>query len=155
MKKFINKLNELQKMLILAALVAFVLLLLSLIPLFAFKQTGWLIGIAIGSAIEILNIFLLYKGNEFVTKGKKLPLFLVFYALRMILFAFGFLLTAFLGFGFKYAGNTLVAPVNAFINSLWGVLIAYTPLQIVVIIVMLASNKSELSLRKEKEQSNG
>ena len=149
MKNFIAKLSELSKMLILAGLVAFGLLLLSLIPLIAFHQTGWLIGIALGSAIEILNIFLLYKGNEFVTKKGKPVLFLIFYFLRMALFLTGFLLTAILGFGFKVAGNEYIPVVNAFINSIWGVLIAYTPLQIVVIVVMLASNKSEIRLRKE------
>ena len=59
LEKF-RKLAELYKMLIVAGLVAAFLLLLSLIPLFVFNQPGWLIGVAIGSVIEITNIALLY-----------------------------------------------------------------------------------------------
>ena len=153
MKKVLAKLTQLQKMLILSALVAVVLLLLSLIPTLILSQPGWIIGIAIGSVIEIFNIFLLYKGSELTIKGRKPIFFVLFYMVRMISFAIGFLLTAFLGFGFSYAGNVLIEPVDAFVNSLWGVLIAYTPLQIVVIIVMFFSKDSPISFLKGKEES--
>ena len=43
---------------------------------------------------------------------------------------------AFSIFGF----GDFVLPVEVFKNSLWGVLIAYTPMQIIVIVIM-ASNK--------------
>ena len=54
---------ELIKMLEYAAIIALALCLLALIPLFVFGQPGWLIGVAIGSVIEIINLFLLFKGS--------------------------------------------------------------------------------------------
>lgn len=148
MKNGVKNLSELAKMLILAGIVAFSLALLAIIPLIIWGQTGWLIGVAIGSVIEIINIILLYKGSEFMTKKGKPAFFLLFYFGRMALFLTGFLVTAMLGFGFKIAGNAYIPVVNAFVHSIWGVLIAYTPLQVVVIVVMLISKKSELSIRK-------
>lgn len=148
MKNGVKNLSELAKMLILAGIVAFSLALLAIIPLIIWGQTGWLIGVAIGSVIEIINIILLYKGSEFMIKKGKPAFFLLFYFGRMALFLTGFLVTAMLGFGFKIAGNTYIPVVNAFVHSIWGVLIAYTPLQVVVIVVMLVSKKSELSIRK-------
>ena len=153
--KWFKNLGELYKMLILSGVVAVVLLLLSLIPLFVFSQPGWLIGVAIGSVIEVANITLLYKGSEFAAKKMKPALFLLAYFARMTLFALGFVLTALLGFGFKYGGTVYVEVVPAFINSLWGVLIAYTPLQLVVIIVMLVNKKSPFNMSEGKEVKNG
>ena len=152
MKNLYHRLNELQRMLILAGLVSIVLLLLSLIPLFAFNQFGWLIGVAIGSVIEIVNVTLLYKGSEFTLKRGKPYFFLLFYFVRMFLFLLGFLVTALLGFGFTYQGNVVIAPVEPFINSLWGVLIGYTPIQFVVIIVMLVSKRNPLTMSQVNER---
>lgn len=127
-------LSELQKMLLLAALVSVVLIGLSCIGL-AFGQPGWLIGVASGSIIEIISIVLLYKGSSEVLKAQKPGLFLLFYALRMILFI-GLILGLVL---LQYK-----AQIEVFTNSFWGALIGYTPMQLVVIIVSLR-NKGKVS----------
>lgn len=131
-----KKLNELQKLLIVSAIVAVALALIALLPLFLANQPGWLIGVGIGSAIEILNILLLYRGSDVVLRTFKTGRFLIYYFLRMTLFLAGLVLTAIFGFGL----NGIIEPIAAFKNSIWGALIAYTPMQIVVIVIM-ASNK--------------
>ena len=152
MKKFLAKLNELQKMELLAAVVAVTLCLLALLPLFLANQPGWLIGVAIGSAIELINIFLLYKGSEIALKTFKTWKFLLLYFTRMFLFLVGLVLVAMFQFGFL----TYVQPIAVFKNALWGVLIGYTPVQIVVIVVMLKSKKNFVTIaennQKEEEE---
>lgn len=150
MKTLINKLNEAQKMIVLASIVGIVFMLFALIPLFVAQQPGWLIGIAIGTAIEILNIFLLYKGSEYAMNKLKTSVFLSFYFLRMILFLAGFLVTALLAFGVK----NYFDPIPAFQYSIWGVLIAYTPLQIIVIIVMVKSKKNVINIAENNKKEN-
>lgn len=142
MKKFLAKLNELEKMLLLATCVALVLAGLSLLPLFLAHQPGWLIGVGIGSVIEIANIFLLYKGSEIAMKTLKSAIFLLLYFSRMALFLVGLLLVAMFQFGFL----AYVQPLWAFKNAIWGVLIGYTPMQIIVIIVMVRSKKSFITI---------
>ena len=72
---------ELIKMLEYAAIIALALCLLALIPLFVFGQPGWLIGVAIGSVIEIINLFLLFKGSEVSLKTLKVTIYMLFYFL--------------------------------------------------------------------------
>ncbi len=120
-------------MILLGVVIGFGLALIALIPLFL-GQPGWLIGVGIGTAIELLNIVLLYKGSDLITNSNKPFLFIFPYVLRMILYVSGFVLTAILGFGFMG-----LAPVPAFAYSLFGVLIAYTPMTIIVIVVMYKS----------------
>lgn len=134
MNNRLSNLSELQKMLLLAALVSVVLIGLSCIGL-AFGQPGWLIGVASGSIVEIISIVLLYKGSSEVLKAQKPGLFLLFYALRMILFI-GLILGLVL---LQYK-----AQIEVFTNSFWGALIGYTPMQLVVIIVSLR-NKGKVS----------
>lgn len=134
MNNRLSNLSELQKMLLLAALVSVVLIGLSCISL-AFGQPGWLIGVASGSIVEIISIVLLYKGSSEVLKAQKPGLFLLFYALRMILFI-GLILGLVL---LQYK-----AQIEVFTNSFWGALIGYTPMQLVVIIVSLR-NKGKVS----------
>lgn len=155
MKKYLESLSELKRMLILSAVIAVVLLLIMLAPLFAANQPGWLIGVAIGSAIEIINVFLLYKGSEYAMKSLKAGWFLIMYFLRMTLYLAGFVLTAFLGFGFLYGGAQIIEPIPEFNYSIWGVLIAYTPAQIVVIISMLLRKKSPLTIAESSEENKG
>ena len=127
MKSALKNLSELQKMVALAAIISVVLILASCGGLF-FDQPGWLIGVAIGSIIEIVNIILLYKGSSQILRNEKPALFLLFYALRMVLFV-GALLGLVL---LQYK-----ASIHVFDYSVWGALIGYTPMQIVVIIVSL------------------
>lgn len=121
-------------MLLLGVVIGFGFALIALIPLF-FGQPGWLIGIGIGTVIELVNIVLLYKGNDLITNANKPFLFILPYSLRMILYVAGFVVTAILGFGFMG-----IEAVPAFAYSLFGVLIAYTPMTIIVVVVM---NKSK------------
>lgn len=147
MKK-IEKLNDLKKMLLLGLAVGVVLALIMLIPLFVSNQPGWLIGVGIGTLIELFNIFLLYKGSEAALKSFKTSIFLLFYFLRMVLFIGGFLVTAM----FSYGLTGHVMPVEVMAYSLWGVLIAYTPTQIVVIVVMVKSKKNIITISEKTDE---
>lgn len=136
MKQKLAKLSELQRMLLLAVLVSVVLIGLSFIGL-AFNQPGWLIGVSLGSLVEILSIVLLYKGSSEVLKEQKPGIFLLFYGLRMILFI-GLIVGLVL---LQYKAN-----IEIFTNSFWGALIGYTPMQLIVIIV---------SIRNRGQANNG
>ncbi len=136
MKQKLASLSELQRMLLLAALVSIVLIGLSCIGL-AFNQPGWLIGVSLGSLVEILSIILLYKGSSEVLKEQKPGIFLLFYGLRMILFI-GLIVGLVL---LQYKAN-----IEIFTNSFWGALIGYTPMQLIVIIV---------SIRNRGQANNG
>lgn len=136
MKQKLASLSELQRMLLLAALVSVVLIGLSCIGL-AFNQPGWLIGVSLGSLVEILSIVLLYKGSSEVLKEQKPGIFLLFYGLRMILFI-GLIVGLVL---LQYKAN-----IEIFTNSFWGALIGYTPMQLIVIIV---------SIRNRGQANNG
>ena len=136
MKQKLASLSELQRMLLLAALVSIVLIGLSCIGL-PFNQPGWLIGVSLGSLVEILSIILLYKGSSEVLKEQKPGIFLLFYGLRMILFI-GLIVGLVL---LQYKAN-----IEIFTNSFWGALIGYTPMQLIVIIV---------SIRNRGQANNG
>ena len=136
MKQKLASLSELQRMLLLAALVSVALIGLSCIGL-AFNQPGWLIGVSLGSLVEILSIVLLYKGSSEVLKEQKPGIFLLFYGLRMILFI-GLIVGLVL---LQYKAN-----IEIFSNSFWGALIGYTPMQLIVIIV---------SIRNRGQANNG
>ncbi len=147
MKKFFENLNDLKKMLLLGLVVGVFIALIMLLPLFIANQPGWLIGVAIGTAIELLNILLLYKGSDAALKSFKTSIFLIFYFLRMTLFIVGFLVAAIFSFGLIDVLN----PVPFMAYSLWGVLIAYTPTQIIVIIVMIKNKKNVITISEKKE----
>lgn len=127
MKKAFNNLSELNKMLLIASIVSLVLILGSIVGIF-FNQPGWIIGVVSGSCIELINIILLYKGSSEILKNEKPALFLLFYALRMILFVGLILILVLL----QYKAN-----LDIFKWSFVGALIGYTPMQIVVIVVTL------------------
>lgn len=136
MKEFINKLSELQKMLLLATCISLISIAVSCVGL-AYSRPGWLIGVSLGSIVEIINIILLYKGNVLVLKGQKAALFLVFHALRMILFIGLVALLVILQYKVE---------IEAFKYSFWGALIAYTPMQIIVIIVTLFHKGNDVGI---------
>ena len=135
MKKRFANLSELQKMLVIASIVSVFLIAGSCVGLF-FNQPGWLIGVTLGSIVEIISIILLYKGSSEVLKAEKPGYFLLFYAIRMLLFI-GLILGLVL---LQYKAN-----IEIFYYSFWGALIGYTPMQVVVIIVSV----------KHKGQANG
>ena len=146
MKKWISQLNELQRMLLLGGIVMLFLCLLSLIPLFVFNQTGWLIGVSIGSTVGIINILLPYKGSEVGLKTYKTFYFMLFYFVRVLLILLSFLLTALFQFGFIVGENVFFSPISAFDFSLWGDLIGVLPMQIVLVIVMMKEKKNPITI---------
>lgn len=142
MKEKIANWSELKKMMILGLLVGIVLLLLSLIGLFL-GQPGWTIGVAIGTAIELLNILLLYKGSEASLDTMKPTLFLLCYFGRMTFFILGALVTVMCQFFWH---------ISAFTNSVWGLLIGYTPMQAVIIISMAVNKKNPITISTKEEK---
>ena len=148
--KFKN-MSELKRMVALSICVSIFLCLIMLLPLFLANQPGWLIGVAIGSVIETINVVLLYKGSKYAMTTLKAGWFLIAYFLRMTLYLGGFVLTAFLGIGIAW-GGTIVEVIEPFRYSIWGVLIAYTPCQVVIIISMLVRKKSPLTIAEEKKE---
>lgn len=141
MKKCWSKLSDLKKMLVLACLIGFVFILASIAGA-VFGQWGWMIGVTIGTVIEMINLFFLYKGSEMALKSSKAALFLLMYFTRMVLYAGGILILVLLQFAWK---------VEAFNNAFWGYLIGITPMQLIVIIVMARSGKSPMDIAKKEE----
>lgn len=141
MKKCWNKLSDLKKMLVLACLIGFVFILASIVGAI-FGQWGWMIGVTLGTVIEMLNLFFLYKGSELALKSSKAGLFLLMYFARMILYAGGILILVLLQFTWK---------ISIFDNSFWGYLIGITPMQLIVIIVMARTGKSPMDIAKKEE----
>lgn len=139
LKKF-KQLTELKKMLFIALFVSVIFLGLSCIGLI-FNQPGWLIGVAIGSVVEMINIVLLYKGSTEILKNEKPALFLLFYSLRMLLFV-GVILGLVL---LQYK-----AEIEVFNYSFWGALIGYTPMQTIVIVISAKHKANEV-----KKETNG
>ena len=133
MKEKLANLSELKKMLLLCLVVSVVLIAASSIGLF-FNQPGWIIGVSLGCVIEAINIVLLYKGSSQILKAEKPGMFLLFYALRMVLFI-GVILGLVL---LQYKAN-----IEAFNYSFWGALIGYTPMQAIVIIITLRHKAKE------------
>lgn len=127
-----KNLSDLQKLVILSTSIGIVLIALSFISMI-FNQPGWIIGVSLGTVIEIINIILLYKGSEHIGNELKSPLFLLYFFLRLLLIAISFILTAYLDF-------KLHLPV--FKNSIWGVLIGLSPMEIVVLLVFSKKTKS-------------
>lgn len=123
-------------MVLLASFVGLILIIFSIIGAI-FGQPGWLIGVALGSLIEVINIVFLYKGSDMALKDGKTAFFLLFYFGRMILFAGGIILCVVMQYKLE---------IQAFTNSFWGVLIGYTPMQIIVIIVMLKTGRTPLDM---------
>ena len=141
MKK-LAKCSDLVKMLILASLIGFILILASIVGA-VFGQFGWMIGVAIGTVIELVNLVCLYKGSELALKESKTSLFILLSFARMFLYVAGILLLVLLQYRWY---------IEVFTNSFWGYLIGITPMQIVVIIVMAKSGKTPLEIASKKEE---
>ena len=146
MKKLIEGLSELKRLILLGVSLMIVLCLLSLIPLFVFSQPGWLIGVAIGSIVGIVNVLLTYKGSEVGLKSFKTFYFMLFYFVRIVLILVSFVLTALFQFGFIVGENVYFSPIDAFNYSLWGDFIGVVPMQIVLVIVMVKTKKNSITI---------
>ena len=142
MKNYLSKLSDLKKMLLLASVIGLVLILGSIAGVI-FGQYGWMIGVAIGTLVELVNIVLLYKGSEMALKYFKASLFLLMYFSRMVLYIVGILVLVLLQYNFE---------IHVFDNSFWGFIIGVTPMQAVVIAVMIRTHKGPIDISEKKEE---
>ena len=148
MKKFLTRFTELQGMMILGAIINTIICIAFLVVGILTGYYGWLYGALIGSFVELVSIFLLFKGSEVITKTFKFSLFLIFYFGRMVLFIAAFVICAWLQFGIGP-----FAKVEAFDYSIWGCLIAISPLQLIVIIIMGVTHKNPMNLVEKAEEA--
>lgn len=142
MKNYLKNCSDLAKLLLAASAVGIVLILASIVGI-VFGQPGWMIGIALGTVVELVNIYLLYKGSELALKHFKASLFIIVYFTRMTLYIAGILVLVLMQYQFN---------IEVFNNSFWGFLIGITPMQAVVIIVMAKSGKSPIDIAEKKEE---
>lgn len=142
MKNYLKNCSDLAKLLLAASIVGIVLILASIVGI-VFGQPGWMIGIALGTVVELVNIYLLYKGSELALKHFKASLFIIVYFTRMTLYIAGILVLVLMQYQFN---------IEVFNNSFWGFLIGITPMQAVVIIVMAKSGKSPIDIAEKKEE---
>ena len=73
----------------------------------------------------------------------KASLFLIMYFSRMTLYIAGILVLVLLQYQFE---------VHVFDNSFWGFIIGITPMQAVVIIVMIKTGKGPIEIAEKKEE---
>ena len=67
MKNYLAKCSDLKKMLLLASLIGTVLILASIVGA-VLGQFGWMIGVAVGTVVELICLVLLYKCSEMALK---------------------------------------------------------------------------------------
>lgn len=133
MKKIWNGLNDLKKSLILSSLVTVILIAISVVGIF-FGQPGWMIGVAIGGVIQLINVVLHFKGAEFVLQQEKMGLFLVAFFARMFLIICALVLCIVLD---------RVAGIGAFKNAIFGVIIGLAPMEIILIFTLKPKKEVE------------
>jgi len=127
MKNGSKKLNEYQASLVIAAVVAVLLLIVGLV--FAIlHQPGWLIGVAIGSAVDFFYIWMMHVGSGLALKESKAGLFLLTYFARIVAFIGLFALLVVLQY---------VLHLEVFNNSCWGMLIGFVPATFITIATQL------------------
>lgn len=127
MKGKLTKLSELQASLLLAEAISIVLLLVSLVGLFN-HQPGWIIGVGIGTAVELIFLWLMFVGSNATLKEQKAGLFLLTYFVRIILFVGSFA---------GLMALQYVAKIEVFKYSCWGMLIAFAPSTFIAIAIQL------------------
>ena len=140
MKKFFSNCSQLTRLVIYCLAFGLVLMILSCIGII-FGQFGWLIGAAIGTAVSLVNVVLLFKGSSFALKTFKASLFLLFYFSRMLIYVGMTVLLAYLDFSLH---------IGAFAYSIFGLLIAYLPMVVIVCIVMSKEGKNVMNIGELK-----
>ncbi len=124
MKKFLSKFSDFTLTIILEGIIGVVAVALSFIG-FKFGQYGWTIGIATGTVLAILSTVMVFKGSDAAIRENKTGLYLLCYFLRMLLFIGIMVVFALLQYKIK----------NEIFNfSIWGALIGYTPMFILLIV---------------------
>lgn len=134
MKKGSIHLNEFQASLVITGVVAFLLAIAGLVFAILGKP-GWLIGIAVGGAVDFIYLWLMNIGSSLSLKESKAGLFLLTYFLRMAVFVGLFALLVVLQY---------VLHINVFNNSCWGMLIAFVPVTFITIAVQLMYKEKEV-----------
>lgn len=140
MKRFLSNCGQLTRLVICCLAFGLILMALSCIGII-FGQYGWLIGAAIGTGVSLINVILLFKGSSFALKSFKASLFLLFYFSRMLIYVGMTVLLAFLDYS-KH--------IPAFANSVFGLLIAYLPMVIIVCVVMSKEGKNVMNIGELK-----
>ena len=133
MKKGSAKLNEYQASYLLAGIVSVLLLIVAAVFAFLGKP-GWLIGVAVGSAVDFLYIWLMHVGSNLALKEAKAGLFLLTYFARIVAFVGLFALLVVLQY---------VLHVEVFNNSCWGMLVAFVPATFITIAAQLMYKEKE------------
>lgn len=141
MKKFLLKFNELTLTILLEAFVGLLAVGLSFIG-FAYGQTGWAIGISTGTLLAMVSTLMVFKGSDSAIRDNRPGLYILFYFLRMVLFVGVMVLFALMQYKVKNAN---------FNYSIWGALIGYTPMFIILIIAQIKGNHD---LDKKVEEKN-
>ena len=131
-----DEIKSLLKSLLICLIIGVSIFLISLIFLIFFDSISWSIGIAIGLGASLLNVLLLYVGAHYISKSKNKALFILFYFARMIIVLGAVLICILLGFG---PFGMVIVP--EFKYSLFGLLVVFAPLQIVVSVVEAKSRK--------------
>lgn len=137
MKKGSAKFNEFQASLLITGGIGLLLVIVGII-LLVLGKPGWLIGFAVGIAVDFIYLWLMNIGSTLALKESKAGLFLVTYFLRMV---------AFVGFFALLVVLQFVLYVDVFNNSCWGMLIAFVPVTFITIAAEL--------MYKSKEAKNG
>jgi len=134
MKKRFSKLNEYQASLLIAGVVSVLLLIVGAV--FAILgQPGWIIGVAVGSAVDFLYIWLMHVGSGLALKESKAGLFLLTYFARIVAFIGLFALLVVLQY---------VLHIEVFNNSCWGMLIAFVPATFITIATQLMYKEKDV-----------
>lgn len=127
MKRHLTKLSDLQASLLLSGIVTVIAIAISSIG-FVYNQPGWMIGIAIGGIVSLLNIFLTNISSSATLKESKAGIYLLSYFARMILFIAPFTMLVV----FQHTCH-----FEVFTNSYWGMLIGFVPTTFITIAVQL------------------
>lgn len=146
MAKFYVNLSEKGKNLFLLIAIT-VVVFLALCPFFFFSNPGVPLGWLVGSAIEVACFFLLYLGTsvlvEHPTKMSAGGFSVLFFFLRMALFAGGLVIAGFCTF--KWKNNWL---------NIWSVAAAYLPLTGVMALNFFRANKVSQPLPKKENKED-
>lgn len=141
MRNILKNSTEMTKMIILAIIIGIFVIGCSCLSLI-WHNTGWIIGAVVGTVIEIVNIFLLYRGSSNALRDLKAGTFILYYFLRMFVFIVATLLCVLAQYIWK---------IHAFDFSFFGILVAYVPMQIIVSVVMSKEKKKPVQVEKVEE----
>lgn len=133
MKKGSIRLNEFQASLLITGVTVFLLAIIGLVFAILGKP-GWLIGFAVGGAVDFIYLWLMNIGSTLALKESRTGLFLVTYFLRMIVFIGFFALLVVLQY---------ILHVAVFNNSCWGMLITFVPVTFITIATQLIYKEKE------------